>query len=117
MMLSYLVRLRILGVRGIVGGRSIAFAVVAVALWLAAPLVAHSAGLGRLIVLSPLGAPLEVEIELVSQPGEQDMVARLAPPEAFTQAGIEMSAALITARFTIERRGSRQVATLRARFG
>ncbi|HZM36513.1 MAG TPA: FimV/HubP family polar landmark protein, partial [Burkholderiales bacterium] len=90
------------------GGRSIGFAVVAAALWLAAPLVAYPAGLGRLTVLSPLGSPLNAEIELVAQPGEQDIVARLAPPEAFTEAGVEMSPALITARFTIERRGARQ---------
>jgi pilus assembly protein FimV len=92
-----------------VGGRSIGFAIFAAALWLAAPLAAHAAGLGRLTVLSPLGSPLNAEIEVVAQPGEQDLVARLASPDAFSQAGIEMSPALLSARFAIERRGARQI--------
>jgi pilus assembly protein FimV len=108
-MLSYLVRLKKIQGWGIVGGRSIGFAVLAAALWLAAPLVAHSAGLGRINVLSSLGRPLNAEIELVSQPGDQDIVARLASPEAFSRAGIEMSPALINVRFNIERRGGRQI--------
>ncbi|MGQ0544965.1 MAG: FimV/HubP family polar landmark protein [Betaproteobacteria bacterium] len=81
----------------------------AAALWLAAPLVAYSAGLGRITVLSALGRPLNAEIELFAQPGDQDIVARLASPEAFSRAGIEMSPALINVRFSIERRGGRQI--------
>lgn len=81
----------------------------AAALWLAAPIAAHSAGLGRLTVLSALGRPLNAEIELVTAPGDQDIVARLPSPEAFSRAGIEMSPALISARFSIERRNGRQV--------
>lgn len=91
------------------GGRSITLAVLAAALWLAAPLAAHSAGLGRINVLSSLGRPLNAEIELHSQPGEQDLVARLASPEAFSRAGIELNPALLSARFTVERRDGRQV--------
>jgi pilus assembly protein FimV len=90
-------------------GRSIAIAVVAVALSLAAPLAAHAAGLGKLTVLSPLGQPLNAEIEIVSlQPGEEEnLTARLATPEAFKQAGIEYNVVLSSLRFAIERRGGR----------
>ncbi|HEX6297701.1 MAG TPA: FimV/HubP family polar landmark protein [Burkholderiales bacterium] len=81
----------------------------AAALWLVAPLAAHSAGLGRISVLSSLGRPLNAEIELHTQPGEQDLVARLASPEAFSRAGIEINPALLSVRFTVERRNGRQV--------
>ena len=91
------------------GGRSITFAVLAAVLWLAALPVAHSAGLGRITVLSALGRPLNAEIELVSQPGEQDIVARLASPDAFSRGGIDLSPALLSVRFNIERRGGRQI--------
>jgi pilus assembly protein FimV len=78
---------------------------------LAAPFAAQAAGLGRLIVLSSLGAPLVAEIELVSlQPGEEDgLTARLAPPEAFRQAGFEPSPALYGVRFAVVRRDGRPV--------
>src|SRR3954471_21947259 len=91
----------------IVASRSISIAV-AVA-WLVAASFVHAAGLGRLAVLSPLGQPLLAEIEIVSlQPGEEDgLTARLAPPEAFEQAGIEISAALNSLRINIERRDKR----------
>ena len=74
----------------------ITLAIVAAALWLAAPVAAHAAGLGRLTVLSPLGQPLNAEIEIVSlRPGEEDgLSARLASSEAFKQAGIDPNAAL-----------------------
>lgn len=90
--------------------------VAAAALLLLAPLLAHSAGLGRLAVTSALGQPLNAEIEIVSlQPGEEDsLTARLAAPEAFKQAGIEMSPALIGLRFAIERRGGRPYIRLRS---
>jgi pilus assembly protein FimV len=95
-------------------GRSIANAVVAAALLLALPLAAHAAGLGKLTVLSPLGRPLNAEIEIVAlQPGEEDgLTARLASPEAFRQAGIEFNGALLGVRFNVERRGSRSVLKL-----
>src|SRR5687768_7614785 len=83
----------------------------AATVWLAASFAAHAAGLGRLNVLSPLGQPLNAEIDIVSlQPGEEDgLAARLAPAEAFRQAGIEPSAALIGLRFAIVRREGRPV--------
>ena len=82
---------------------------VTAALFLALPLVVQAAGLGRLTVTSPLGQPLNAEIEVVAlQPGEEDsLTARLASPDAFSQAGIEMSPVLGSVRFAIERRGGR----------
>jgi pilus assembly protein FimV len=97
--------------RGETVGRSITIAVLAAALWFAAPLAAHAAGLGRLVVLSSLGQPLNAEIEIVSlQKGEEEgLVARLAPLEAYQQAGVEPSSALVGVRFTIERRAGRPI--------
>ena len=91
--------------------RTFSLAIVAAALGLAAAFAAHAAGLGRLNVLSSLGQPLNAEIEIVSlQPGEEDnLVARIAPAEAFQQAGIEPSAALLGLRFAILRRDGRPV--------
>jgi pilus assembly protein FimV len=81
----------------------------ALAALLFVPLLAHAAGLGRLTVQSALGQPLAAEIEIVSlQPGEDEsLIARLASQEAFRQAGIEMSPALVGVRFAIERRAGR----------
>src|SRR5688572_23779821 len=89
--------------------RRITVAIIAAALWLAAPVSAQAAGLGRLTVLSPLGQPLNAEIEVVAlRPGEDDgLSARLAAPDAFRQAGIEPTAAHTSMRFALERRGGR----------
>src|SRR5947207_4960517 len=67
---------------------------------------AQAAGLGRLTVLSALGQPLLAEIEIVSlQAGEEDaLTARLASPEAFEQAGIDINPALSSLRINLERR-------------
>lgn len=83
----------------------------AVVALLCAPLVVDAAGLGRLQVFSALGQPLRAEIEIVSlQAGEDDSLqARLATLDAFRQAGIEMSSALIDLTFTIDKRGARPV--------
>ena len=83
--------------------------VVAAVVWLALAPVAHAAGLGRLTVLSPLGQPLLAEIEIVSlQPGEEEgLSARLAAPEAFEQAGIDINPALNSLRINLERRDKR----------
>ncbi len=87
----------------------ISLAIIAAALWLAAPVAAHAAGLGQLTVLSPLGQPLNAEIEIVSlRPGEEEgLSAQLASLDAFRQAGIEPHAALNGMRFTLERRNGR----------
>jgi pilus assembly protein FimV len=92
-------------------GRAITVAILAAALALAAPLVAHSAGLGKLTVLSPLGQPLNAEIEIVAlRPGEEDtLVARIAPADAFAAAGIEPGSALTGMRFAVERRDGQRI--------
>ena len=91
-------------------GRGITVAILAAALALAAPFAAHAAGLGKLTVLSPLGAHLNAEIEIVAlRPGEEDtLVARIAPLDAFVAAGIEPSAMLSTLRFEVDRRGNQR---------
>ena len=92
-------------------GKATKAAILAAALALAAPLAAHSAGLGKLNVLSPLGQNLNAEIEIVAlRPGEEDgLTARVAPADAFAAAGIEPTALLNTMRFAVERRGSQRI--------
>jgi pilus assembly protein FimV len=67
---------------------------------------AYAAGLGKLSVTSLLGQPLSAEIDLVSlQPGEFEVLtARVASPEAYTDARIEYSPLLRQIRFSIERK-------------
>ena len=91
--------------------RTIRVAILAAVLGLTVPSVALAAGLGRLTVLSNLGAALNAEIEIVSlQPGEEDnLIARLASAEAFREAGIEPTVALRTIRFAVGRRDGRPV--------
>ncbi len=95
-------------------GKSVTGIRIALAALLFAPLMAYSAGLGRLAVTSALGQPLSAEIEIVSlQPGEEDsLTAKLASPEAFRQAGIELSSALIGLQLAIDKRGGRPVIRL-----
>ena len=64
----------------------------AVATLLMAPVMVHAAGLGRLTVNSPLGQPLNAEIEIVSlQSGEEDSLqARLGTLDTFRQADTTM---------------------------
>lgn len=71
---------------------------------------AHAAGLGKLTVLSSLGQPLRAEIELtaVSKDEFGSLVAKLASSESFLQAKIDFNPALLSLRFAIEQRGSRQ---------
>jgi pilus assembly protein FimV len=91
-------------------GRSIAFAMFAAALSLAAS-SAHAAGLGKIAILSKLGQPLLAEIEIVQlQPGEEEgLAARLPSGDAFVAAGIEISPVLNSVRFNIQRRNNRPV--------
>jgi pilus assembly protein FimV len=95
-------------------GKTVTGIRIALAALLCAPLVAYSAGLGRLSVNSAIGQPLNAEIEIVSlQSGEEDtLTARLASPEAFRQAGIELSSALIGMQLSIDKRGGRPVIRL-----
>ena len=92
-------------------GRAVSIAILAAALALVAPVSAFAAGLGKLNVLSPLGQALNAEIEIVAlRPGEEEtLVARVAPLDAFTAAGIEPTAMLNTMRFAIERRGNQRI--------
>jgi len=79
-------------------------------LFLLMPWVADAAGLGRLIVLSSLGQPLNAEIDLVSV--EKDELAalsvRLASPDAYKQANLQYGPALAGLRLTIEKRPNGQ---------
>ncbi|MEK6594417.1 MAG: hypothetical protein AABZ67_15195, partial [Pseudomonadota bacterium] len=70
------------------------------------PWVADAAGLGRLIVLSSLGQPLNAEIDLVSVRNDElsTMSARLASPELYNQAKLQYGPALIGLRLSIEKR-------------
>jgi pilus assembly protein FimV len=72
---------------------------------------AQAAGLGKLTVLSALGQPLRAEIELNSVTPEEagSLVAKLASPDAFRQVNIDFNPALLSLRFAIEQRGSRQI--------
>lgn len=71
---------------------------------------AEAAGLGDLTVLSALGQPLRAEIELVSTAKDSDgpLTAKLASYEAYRQANVEFSSALMSLRFAIEPRGDKQ---------
>ncbi|MCD6672838.1 MAG: hypothetical protein LT106_08280 [Burkholderiaceae bacterium] len=70
------------------------------------PLSADAAGLGRLTVQSALGQPLRAEVEVTALGREEigSLTARLAPPEAFRQAGLEYNPALGGLRFAVEQR-------------
>ncbi len=71
---------------------------------------ASAAGLGKLAVLSSLGQPLRAEIELTSVSKDEvgALTAKLASGEAFRQANIDYSPALMSLRFSVEQRGDRQ---------
>lgn len=71
----------------------------------ALPLGTHAAGLGKLTVLSPLGQPLRAELEITATREElSSLSARLAPAEAFKQAGIEYVSAMAGVRFILDKR-------------
>jgi pilus assembly protein FimV len=73
------------------------------------PMVANSAGLGKITVLSGLGQPLRAEVELSASSEELSaLTARLASHDAFKQAGIEFTPALSGVRFAIDKRGTGQ---------
>ena len=71
---------------------------------------AYAAGLGRLTVMSGLGQPLKAEIDLtsVSRGEAGTLVARVASPDAYRQAGVEYSASLLNVRLVIDRRADGQ---------
>ncbi|MDR3300688.1 MAG: hypothetical protein LBU43_12025 [Candidatus Accumulibacter sp.] len=65
--------------------------------------------MGRLVVFSALGQPLRAEIEVTATRQElTDMKARLAPPEAFRQVGLDYATSLLSLRFSLDRRPNGQ---------
>ena len=69
------------------------------------PMWANAAGLGKITVLSALGQPLRAEVELTASREElSSLSARLAPHEAFKQAGIEFVPALGSIKLAIDKR-------------
>lgn len=81
----------------------------AVALLLA-PLLAHTAGLGRLNVQSSLGQPLSAEIDLVAVRGDEasTLVARLASPEDYQRANLQYNAGVTGLKLSLEKRSNGQ---------
>jgi pilus assembly protein FimV len=67
---------------------------------------AGAAGLGRLSVQSALGQPLRAEVEVTALGKDEasGVTAKLAPAEAFKQAGLEYNPALANLRFVVEKR-------------
>jgi pilus assembly protein FimV len=67
---------------------------------------ADAAGLGRLTVQSGLGQPLRAEVEVTALAKDEvaSLSAKLAPVEAFKQAGLEYNAALSSLRFAVDKR-------------
>ncbi|MFA1027811.1 MULTISPECIES: FimV/HubP family polar landmark protein [Pseudomonas syringae group] len=73
--------------------------------------LASALGLGEITLHSALNQPLNAEIQLLETAGlsNEDVVARLASPEAFAKAGIERVFFLNDLRFTPVLRGDRGV--------
>jgi pilus assembly protein FimV len=80
------------------------------ALLSALPLTAGAAGLGKLTVQSAIGQTLRAEVELSATAEElASMTARLAPPSAFKQAGVDFASSLSGVRVAVDKRGARPV--------
>ncbi|MCF5267957.1 FimV family protein, partial [Pseudomonas syringae] len=73
--------------------------------------LASALGLGEITLHSALNQPLDAEIQLLETGGlsNEDVVARLASPEAFAKAGMERVFFLNDLRFTPVLRGDRGV--------
>lgn len=78
---------------------------------LALPPYAAAAALGEATVRSALGQRLEADIDLASLTAaeSESLAVRLAPANAFAEAGLDYPALLRSLRFSIERRGDRSV--------
>ena len=74
----------------------------------------HAAGLGKLTVLSSLGQPLRAEIELTSVAVDEmgTIVVKVASHEAYRKANLEFNPVLQSLRFSVEKRGARQIVRL-----
>ncbi len=70
------------------------------------PGFAEAAGLGKLTVSSTLGQPLNAEIDLVSVDKDElaTLSTQLATPDAYKQANLQYSPALVGLRMSIEKR-------------
>jgi pilus assembly protein FimV len=68
----------------------------------------QAAGLGKMKVLSSLGAPFRAEVELTNLKPEEDvnLIARVAAPEIFKQAGIDYNPALLGIRANLVKEGN-----------
>jgi pilus assembly protein FimV len=75
---------------------------------IAAPLMAHAAGLGKLSVTSALGQPLAAEIELfAADKAELDsLAANLASDQAFRDARVDYAPVLSSLRFSVEKKSN-----------
>jgi len=72
-------------------------------------MVADAAGLGRITVFSALGQPLRAEVEVNAGKDELNgMVARIATPESFRQAGLEYAGAVATIKVALDKRATGQ---------
>ncbi|CAM3203763.1 Tfp pilus assembly protein FimV [Janthinobacterium lividum] len=70
---------------------------------------ASAAELGKITVLSAAGQPLRAEVELSAvKPGEAaNLLAKLAPPDAYRQANVEFNPALNALTFAVENRNGK----------
>ena len=92
-----------------IGLRSSALALASCLVLSGVPLAAKAAGLGKLVVLSPLGQPLRAEIEVSATREElADMKAQLASPESYKQAGVDYATTLLSIRFNLDKRPNGQ---------
>ena len=68
-----------------------------------------AAELGKITVLSAVGQPLRAEIELTAvKPDEaSSLLAKLAPPDAYRQAVVDLNPALNALTFAIETRNGK----------
>jgi len=78
------------------------------------PSVMLAAALGEISVQSAIGQRMSAEIEIVGlSKNDADTIAlRLAPPEAYKEAGLDYSAVLRSMRFNIEKKAERYVVRL-----
>lgn len=77
---------------------------------IAFPFLVNAAGLGKLTLGSSLGQPLRAEIELVSIKSDEtpSLVARVASPEAFRQAGVALAPYHSSLVISVEKRANGQ---------
>lgn len=74
------------------------------------PFHVDAASLGRLSVWSGLGQPLRAEVEVSATPEElTTLIARVATPDMYRQAGLQYTSAISGLQITVDRRGSRPV--------